>query len=963
MSNLRIPGHIQPWEVDHGKPGHIVSALDIMLEGPIGAASFNNEFGRPALAGYFRCYEQEIVAPEGRQIRGYHKPIMLAGGVGNIDRRHVHKGDIPGKAPVVVLGGPAMLIGLGGGAASSMSSGESAEHLDFASVQRGNPEMQRRCQEVIDQCWQLGDANPIIAIHDVGAGGLSNAVPEIIDHSHRGGRIEIRTVPNDEPGMSPMEIWCNEAQERYVLALRPDSLESFSAICERERCPFAVIGETAAEEQPRLVVGDGRFDNLPVDIPLDVLLGKPPKMLRRDNHRTFTRSEITTTGIDIADAVQRVLQLPTVADKSFLITIGDRSVTGMVARDQMAGRWQVPVSDVAVTLSAYEGYHGEAMSLGERTPLAILHAAAAARMAVGEAITNIAAARIDRISDIKLSANWMAAAGYPGEDAALFAAVEAVGMQMCPQLGITIPVGKDSMSMKTVWRDQGTEKQVVAPVSLIVSAFAPVLDARRTLTPCLRTDQGSTDLIFVDLGRGRNRLGASALAQVYNQIGHHAPDVDDIPALGRFFAAIQDLQAQDLLLAYHDRSDGGLLATAAEMAFASHCGLRIALDDLGEDNVAALFNEELGALLQVRHCDTDDVLQVMHGAGLGKHTFVVGGLLEDDQLVFTRDKIAVYSAGRVQLQKLWSRTSMLMRSLRDNVQCAQQEYALIDDAADPGLRVHLTFNADENVAAPRINSGRRPQMAILREQGVNGQVEMAAAFDRAGFDCVDVHMSDILGGRRSLRDFAGLVACGGFSYGDVLGAGAGWAKSILYNSRARDEFAAFFQRPDSFALGVCNGCQMFSHLRDLIPGAGHWPAFERNLSEQFEARFCQVEILPSPSLFFSGMAGSHLPVVVAHGEGRVQFASAGQEQEILQDGLVCARYVDHYGRPTETYPLNPNGSPLGITALTNNDGRFTIMMPHPERVFRSVQNSWHPADWGEDGPWLRLFRNARVWLP
>jgi len=962
VSNLRIPGNIQAWEMDYGKPDHIVSSLDIMLEGPIGAASFNNEFGRPALCGYFRTYEQEITTPEGSQLRGYHKPIMLAGGVGSISREHVHKGDIPDKAPVMVLGGPAMLIGLGGGAASSMSSGESAEHLDFASVQRGNPEMQRRCQEVIDQCWQLGAANPIIAIHDVGAGGLSNAVPEIINHSARGGRFQIRTIPNDEPGMAPMEIWCNEAQERYVLALDPEGLERVIAICERERCPYAVIGEAVAEDQAQLVLGDGRFDNLPVNIPMDVLLGKPPKMLRRDSHVSFTRSELDTAAVDISDAVRRVLQLPAVADKGFLITIGDRSITGLVARDQMVGPWQVPVSDVAVTLSSYHGYTGEAMAMGERTPLAILHAAASARMAVGEAITNIAAARIDRISDIKLSANWMAAAGEPGEDAALFSAVEAVGLQMCPQLGITIPVGKDSMSMKTLWRDQSRDVKMTSPVSLIISAFAPVVDCRQTLTPQLRTDAGVTDLVFIDLGKGRNRLGGSALAQVYNQVGHHVPDVDDVAALGDLFAVIQELNRNRRILAYHDRADGGLLATAVEMAFAGHTGLHIALDDLSDDPIAALFAEELGVLLQVRHCDTDEVLAALHNAGLGKHSFVIGTLNADDHIFFTHHKKSVFDSPRVELQRLWSRTSMLMRDLRDNPDCAQQEYASLDDAADPGIVVDLTFDPALDVAAPYINSGKRPKLAVLREQGVNGQIEMAAAFDRAGFDCVDVHMSDLLIGKMNLRDFQGLAACGGFSYGDVLGAGAGWAKSILLNNQARDQFAGFFARTDTFTLGVCNGCQMLSHLKELIPGAGHWPRFARNLSEQFEARFCQVEILPSPSIFMTGMEGSQLPVVVAHGEGRVQFADAGIAEQVMAQQLVSARYVDHRGRATEDYPLNPNGSVMGVTALTTADGRFTIMMPHPERVFRSVQNSWHPEDWGEDGPWMRMFRNARLWL-
>ncbi len=961
VSNLRLPGAVQPWEADHGKPARIASALDIMIEGPLGAAAFNNEFGRPVLCGYFRTYEERVPGPQGKELRGYHKPIMIAGGVGSIRPGHVEKDVIPVGAQLVVLGGPAMLIGLGGSAASSVASGESTEALDFASVQRGNPEMERRCQEVIDRCWQMGDANPIVSIHDVGAGGLSNALPELVNESGRGARVELRAIPNDDPGMSPMQIWCNEAQERYVLAIQPEHLDLFQAICERERCPYAVIGE-ATNEDPQLIVGDAHFDNTPVDMPMALLLGKPPKMFRDVRHHPFSKPEFDTHGIDLHEAALRILRLPAVADKTFLITIGDRSVTGLVTRDQMVGPWQVPVADVAVTASGFVGYTGEAMAMGERSPVALIDHAASGRLAIGEALTNIAAARIDDISEIKLSANWMAAAGHPGEDAGLYDTVKAVGMELCPALGIAIPVGKDSLSMKTVWRDeQGQEQRMTAPLSLIISAFARVSDCRKTLTPQLCTDRGDTDLILIDLGKGRNRLGGSALAQVYKQVGHHAPDLDDPQAFKAFFAAVQAFNEEGLILAYHDRSDGGLFATVCEMAFAGHAGVTIALDDLGDDIAAALFCEELGVVLQVRHSDTDTVLDWLHGAGLGKHSHVIGELRDDDRIVFTHDRREVLAGRRVDFQRAWSETTWRMQTLRDNPHCAQQEYDRLLDENDPGLNAVLTFDPEENIAAPYIKRGARPRVAILREQGVNGQVEMAAAFDRAGFAAFDVHMSDIISGDVSLRDFQGVAACGGFSYGDVLGAGAGWAKSILYNARARDEFAAFFGRVDSFGLGVCNGCQMMSHLHDLIPGAALWPRFERNTSEQFEARFALVEVPESPSLFFQGMAGSRLPITVAHGEGRAEFRDGASPQQAFDLGLVALRYVDNYGRPAETYPANPNGSSLGITGLTTPDGRFTILMPHPERVFRTVQNSWHPEAWGEEGAWLRLFRNARKW--
>ncbi len=952
VSNLRIPGLERPWERDHGKPGRIVSALEIMLEGPIGAAAFNNEFGRPNLCGYFRTYEQSV----GGELRGYHKPIMLAGGIGNIRAEHVEKGAFPPGTPLIVLGGPAMLIGLGGGAASSMASGASAEDLDFASVQRANPEMERRAQEVIDRCWQLGDENPILFIHDVGAGGLSNALPELVNDGGRGGSFELREIPSDDTGMSPMEIWCNEAQERYVLAVDRARLAQFQALCERERCPYAVVGE--ATEAQWLRLHDRRFDNWPIDMPLSLLLGKPPRMSREVQRLASPGRPIERAGITLEEAAARVLRLPTVADKTFLITIGDRSITGMVARDQLVGPWQVPVADVAVTLSDYQGYAGEAMAMGERTPLALLDAPASGRMAVGEAITNIAAAAVERLGDIKLSANWMAAAGHPGEDARLYDTVRAVGLELCPKLGIAIPVGKDSMSMKTVWEQDGERREMTAPLSLIVSAFAPVSDARRTLTPQLRSDLGDTDLVLVDLGEGRDRLGASALAQVYGEIGEQGPDLDDPELLKRFFAVIQELNAEGLLLAYHDRSDGGLFVTLCEMAFAGRTGLEIDLAGLSGDDLAVLFNEELGAVLQVHHEDADDVLLRLEQAGLGHCSQLIGTLSEDQRIRIRHGARPVFEAPRAELQQYWSETTREMQALRDNPACAAEEFERIA-REDPGLHARLSFDPEDDIAAPYVERAR-PRMAILREQGVNGQLEMAAAFHKAGFECVDVHMSDILAGRVGLEDFKGLVACGGFSYGDVLGAGEGWAKSILFNPRARDQFQAFFEREDSFALGVCNGCQMLSNLKALIPGAEHWPHFVRNRSEQFEARFVMVEVPDSPSILLQGMAGSRMPIAVAHGEGRAEFADPAQLQAVA--GQVALRYVENDGSVAVRYPANPNGSPEGITGLCSADGRVTIMMPHPERVVRTVTNSWHPDDWGEDGPWMRLFRNARRWV-
>ncbi len=948
VSNLRIPGFEQPWEANPvGKPGRIASALRIMLDGPIGGASFNNEFGRPNLTGYFRSYEMRV----GNEVRGYHKPIMIAGGLGNIAAQHTDKHALPEGALLIQLGGPGMLIGLGGGAASSMDTGANQEDLDFDSVQRGNPEIERRAQEVIDRCWGLGKNNPVLSIHDVGAGGLSNALPELVHGAQRGGHFQLRDVPSEEPGMSPMQIWCNEAQERYVLAIAPQDLEIFRAICERERCPFAVVGTATGDG--RLKVGDTVFSNNPVDMELSVLLGKPPKMTR-DVKRLVREGQVfDAAGIDIREALYRVLRLPTVADKTFLISISDRTVGGMTARDQMVGPWQVPVADVAVTLMGFNTHCGEAMTMGERTPLAVLNPEASGRMALGEALTNIAAASIAKLGDVKLSANWMAAAGHPGEDAALFDTVHAVAMALCPQLGISIPVGKDSLSMKTSWSDKDGRKEVVAPLSLIVSAFAPVSDARKTLTPLLRNDCGDTDLLLIDLGRGLNRLGGSALAQVYGAVGNVTPDVVDAADLKHFFAAIQQLNQQGLLLAYHDRSDGGLLTTVCEMLFAARCGAQIEL----QGDAAALFSEELGALVQIKRSDRDVVMTVLKINGLAQHSAVIGSVNSGSQLVVKVGDNTVLDEARIDLHRAWSETTYRMQLLRDNPECAQQEYDRLLDVTDPGITPKLTFDPNEDIAAPFINRGAKPRVAILREQGVNGQIEMAAAFDRAGFAAVDVHMSDIITGRSSLKDFRGFAACGGFSYGDVLGAGEGWAKSILFNARARDEFEAFFKRADSFALGVCNGCQMMSNLHELIPGAERWPHFVRNKSEQFEARFVTLEVQKSPSLFFEDMAGSRIPVAVAHGEGYAEFADAAALA--AAQPLVALRFVDNRGAVTEQYPLNSNGSPQGITGMTTADGRFTILMPHPERVFRTAQNSWHPADWAEDGPWLRMFRNAR----
>jgi phosphoribosylformylglycinamidine synthase len=972
VSHLRIPGAAQPWEADDpGKPGRIVSALDIMLEGPVGAAAFNNEFGRPNLAGYFRTFE----ARTNGVARGYHKPIMLAGGIGNIAARHSAKAPLPGGSLMIQLGGPGMLIGMGGGAASSMGAGANTEDLDFDSVQRGNAEIQRRAQEVIDRCWQLGDANPILSIHDVGAGGLSNAMPELAHSAGRGAQLDLRAAPSEDSGMSPREIWCNESQERYVLSIAPESLATFRAICERERCPFAVLGTATADGH--LAVDDPLLKERPVDLDLEVVLGKPPKMLRDVRRVVQKPAPLSLDGVELKEAAYRVLRHPAVADKTFLIAIGDRSVGGLCSRDPFVGPWQVPVADCAVSLLDYSGYAGEAFAMGERTPLALIDAPASGRMAVAEAITNIAAAAIPSLDRVKLSANWMAAAGYPGEDAALYDTVRAVALEFCPALGVAIPVGKDSLSMRTAW--QGGE--VVAPLSLIVSAFAPVTDARKTLTPRLRADAGETELILIDLGCGQDRLGGSILAQVYSRMGDRCPDADDPALVKGLFEVIRKLAGNGLLLAYHDRSDGGLFAAACEMAFAGHCGLTLNLDPIAGDTaedvdafkrnaedqlagrarekaLAALFSEELGALIQVRTADRTRVMDALRAAGLGDCSHIVGLLNTRDEVRVTRNAKPVFAEKRVDLQRAWAETTWRMQALRDNPADAKQEYDRLLDAADPGMSFQLGYDADEDLAAPFIGKGARPRVAVLREQGVNSQVEMAAGFDRAGFEAVDVHMSDVIAGRIALTGFKGLAVCGGFSYGDVLGGGQGWAKSILYNAIARREFEAFFQRGDTFALGSCNGCQMMAALKEIIPGAGHWPVFVRNRSEQFEARFVMVEVTESPSILMRGMVGSRMPIVTAHGEGRARFS----KPDDLKKALVSMRFVDNRGAVTEAYPLNPNGSPQGITGLTTPDGRFTIVMPHPERVFRSIQMSWTPDGAPEDSPWMRMFRNARLWV-
>nr|WP_225213937.1 phosphoribosylformylglycinamidine synthase [Comamonas sp. CMM02] len=979
------------WGSEVGKPEHIASPLQIMIEGPLGGAAFNNEFGRPNLTGYFREYEQQV----GDITRGYHKPIMLAGGLGVIDAEQTKKILFPAGTLLIQLGGPGMRIGMGGGAASSMASGTNAAELDFDSVQRGNPEIERRAQEVINHCWQQGAANPILAIHDVGAGGLSNAFPELTNDAGRGARFDLRKVNLEESGLAPKEIWSNESQERYVMAIAPESLAQFTAFCERERCPFAVIG-TATEER-QLVLEDTAVESgdqkYPVNMPMDVLLGKPPKMVKDVTTVVRELPAMDLNGLPLEKAVIEVLAHPTVASKRFLITIGDRAVGGLTHRDQMVGPWQVPVADVAVTLADFKGFKGEAMAMGERTPLAAINAPASGRMAVAEAITNMLAAPIE-LSKVKMSANWMAACGEPGEDAALYATVKAVGMELCPALNISIPVGKDSLSMRTQWTENGQVKKVTSPVSLLITGFASIDDVRTTLTPQLDADVQDSSLVLIDLGRGKMRMGGSIIGQVLNQSGNETPDLDDAKDLIALVDAVNALRAQGKILAYHDKGDGGLLATVAEMAFAGHVGVALNVDmlitegdgisdsrmDSGEgknwgaqvsgrreeQTLRALFNEELGVVLQIRTEDRSEVLQVLREHGLIQCSHIVGKTrpaasamdVGKGELQVWRDAKKVFGATLSDLHQVWDAVSWKITQQRDNPVCADSEHAAAGVPNDPGMHVHLTFDPQESVAAPFVNVAAKPRVAVLREQGVNSHVEMAYAFTEAGFEAVDVHMTDLQSGRAQLADFAGVVACGGFSYGDTLGAGIGWARSITFNDRLSEQFQAFFGRTDTFGLGVCNGCQMFAELADIIPGAQDWPRFTQNQSNRFEARLSMVQVLESPSLFLQGMAGSRLPIAVAHGEGYANFKFRGNPDQVIG----AMRYVDNFGQPTEQYPFNPNGSAGGLTAVTTQDGRFTAMMPHPERVFRNVQMSWTSGDKSQFSPWMQVWRNARKWL-
>jgi phosphoribosylformylglycinamidine synthase len=983
VSNLELPGTSEPWEREPStRPGHIASALQIMIDGPLGGAAFNNEFGRPNLGGYFRVYEQAVAGVR----RGYHKPIMIAGGLGAIADGQTHKRQFPAGTLLVQLGGPGMRIGMGGGAASSMAAGTNVAALDFDSVQRGNPEIQRRAQEVINHCFGMGEDNPILAIHDVGAGGLSNAFPELVDGAGKGAVFDLRRVPLEESGLAPKEAWCNESQERYVMAIAPASLPAFEALCVRERCPFAVVG--VATDDPELVLEDGPGGERAIDMPMEVLLGKPPKMTRDVARLARREPALNLTGVTLEQVARDVLRHPTVASKRFLVTIGDRTVGGLSHRDPMVGPWQVPVADCALTLADFAGFRGEAMAMGERTPLAALDPPASGRMAVGEAITNLLAAPID-LPRVKLSCNWMAACGEPGEDAALYDTVRAVGLELCPALGVGVPVGKDSLSMRTRW-DGG---QVTAPVSLVVTAFATLDDVRPALTPQLQ--HSDSVLILVDLGAGRARMGGSMLAQVLGQFGDAVPDLDDPAALKALVAAVNRLRADGRLLAYHDRSDGGLWAAVCEMAFAGHVGVSLNVDMLvtpsdgiadsraefgdsknwasqvgerrNEMTLQALFNEELGVVLQVPRDGRDAAMAVLREHGLSRHAHVVGALNDRGVVEVWRDTKCQFSAPLRELHQAWDEVSWRIAKLRDNPACADQEHEAAGAADDPGLHVHLIFEAapspqpspaaQEREPAAPVSVGR-PKVAILREQGVNSHVEMSYAMAQAGFDTYDVHMTDLQAGRASLKDFQGFVACGGFSYGDTLGAGEGWARSVLFNAALAEQFAAFFARPDSFALGVCNGCQMMAALASMIPGADAWPKFTRNKSEQFEARLSLVEVLDSPSIFFSGMAGSRIPIAVAHGEGYADFSQRGDPARVLR----AMRYVDHRGRPTEAYPFNPNGSPDGLTAVTTADGRFTALMPHAERVFRNVQMSWTSGDRSAHSPWMQMFHNARRWV-
>jgi phosphoribosylformylglycinamidine synthase len=989
VSHLHIPDMPMLWESStYGKPQTIASPLEIMIQGPIGGAAFNNEFGRPILGGYFRVFEQSLFDKRW----GYHKPIMIAGGIGSIRDEHTHKKTIHEGDLLIQLGGPGMKIGMGGGAASSMNTGANAQDLDFNSVQRGNPEIERRAQEVINTCIGLGVDNPIVSIHDVGAGGLSNAFPELADSGNLGAVFDLRKIPLEESGMSPAEKWCNESQERYVLVIEEKDLDRFAKICERERCPFSVVGRATKDRQ--LILEDTEKDpndpqRLPIDIPMEVLLGKPPLTHRDVQSVDISQTKIDWSDIPLESAIEQVIQHPTVASKSFLITIGDRSVGGLSHRDQMVGPWQVPVADCAVTMVDYDSFHGEAMSMGERPPLAIVNSAAAARMAVGEAVTNILSTDVRKISDLKLSANWMASCGTLGEDEKLFSAVRAVGMELCPALGISIPVGKDSLSMRTQWQDKAESKNVISPVSLIISAFAPVKNVTKTFTPLL-VNEPDTEILLIDLGLGENRLGLSILAQAFSQNETTVPDLASPDLLANLFSAVTELKDIGAVLAYHDRSDGGLLATICEMSFCSHVGIAINIDllvmekgvesDYGdaknwtkqisgrrdEQTLRALFNEELGAVIQIRRSQRDLVFEVLRKHQISSHAHIIGKPNQSDSIEIWRDAKQIYKASRRDLQVLWEKTSSAIVALRDNPDCALSELSGLDDLTDPGISPIVTFDLAEKPVAPYIAKGSLPKMAILREQGVNSHQEMAYAFSMAGFEAHDVHMTDLISGRKSLKDFTGLVACGGFSYGDVLGAGEGWAKTILFNQPLRDNFESFFDSKNTFALGVCNGCQMLTQLSEIIPGTENWPHFTRNLSEQYESRLVQVEVVKSPSIFFQGMDGSQLPIIVAHGEGYANFEVKGSLAELKKKELVSLRFTDHYGKPTEIFPMNPNGSVDGVTSVTTEDGRFTVLMPHPERVFRVSQMSWAPASWleFEDGlsPWMRMFKNARYWV-
>ena len=962
VSHLFIPGDLQSWEKTIGKPDHIASALDIMLDGPIGGAAYNNEFGRPNILGYFRTFEEEN-KEESNTSWGFHKPIMIVGGMGNISDSSVKKNDIDAGSLIIVLGGPAMLIGLGGGSASSLNAGSSDSELDFASVQRDNAELERRAQEVITRCFAMGvqnkedNANPIILIHDVGAGGLSNAIPEVADHSKMSADINLRDIDNAEPGMSPLEIWCNEAQERYVLSIHPDDLEVFDQVCKRERCPYAVVGEVATHGNLRLK--DEVYDNYPIDMPMDVLFGKPPKTKLEIASEQKSIIDDGLKGIDIEEAALKILRFPTVADKTFLIHIGDRTVGGLVSQDQFVGPWQVPVSDVAVTLKDHFGVQGEAMAMGERSPIAVHNAAASGRIAVGEAITNILSAPIGDIADIKLSANWMSSIMTDRLKQDLYETVEAISVDFCSKIGITIPVGKDSLSMQTSWVNEEKQYKNTAPLSLVISAFSPIDDVNNVITPQLK-DKSESILLLIDLGQGQNRMGGSCLSQIYNRSLGETPDIENPEVLKKFFNAITKLKSRMLIQAYHDRSDGGLFACVSEMAFAGNMGLDLSLEAANQEELLKLlFSEELGCVIQIQNGDLDDVLDILNEASLSNFIYPIGTVVKDKQISIKNNEFN-HSFDLKTLRQAWSKMSYEMQKLRDNPETAEEGFKKILDVNDPGLNPKIKFGPTQ-IDYKRLTKSS-PKVAILRDQGVNSQIEMAVAFNKAGFNAYDIHMTDILNGQVNLDEYIGLVVCGGFSYGDVLGAGGGWAKSVLFNENAQNQFKTFFHREETFSLGICNGCQMMSQLKNLIPGADHWPRFVRNLSEQFEARLNMVEVLESNSIFLNGMEGSMIPIATSHGEGRVQYSNDGDMNALIEASGVTIRYVDNFGQPAINYPDNPNGSESGFAGFCSEDGRSTIMMPHPERVMRTEQFSWCPDDWKDHGPWARFFVNARDWI-